>query len=103
MSNSVLKKDLKELVNSTKIEQRYDPGHGRRFEPTGGTKKHNERIHKETKATKENKNLPFSFRKPPKPIGRGVVIECSECGHVFGGTDKTVCFVCSGCGKFIRV
>lgn len=103
MAESVIKKDVQEFIKNVDISQKYSPGRGRRFEPESGTKKHNERIHRESKYAKENKNLPFSFRKPPKPIGKSIAIECPECGHVFGGTDKTVCFICSGCRKFVKL
>jgi len=103
MANSVFKKDIQKMVDSTKIEQVYSPGRGRRVEPEGGVKKHNERIHRESKFAKENKNLPFSFRKPPKPVGKSKLIECKECGHMISGTDKTVGFVCSNCSKFVSV
>jgi rubrerythrin len=103
MTNSVLAKDTERLINSTKIEQEYSPGHGRRVEPESGVKKHNERIHKESNYAKDHKNLPFSFRKPPKPVGRPEIIVCPKCGHVFSGSDKTVCFICSGCKEFIKI
>jgi len=74
----------------------------RRWSPPGGEKKYRERIHKESKHA-DNKNLPFTFRKPPKPKGRSLLLKCDNCGAVISGTTVTVGIICSSCGKFSTV
>lgn len=74
----------------------------RRWEPEGGVQKHNERIHRESKLS-DNKNLPFSFRKPPKPIGRTALLVCDNCGAYVSGTKATVGVICRECKKFSTV
>jgi hypothetical protein len=102
--NSEFIKDLqKGITNSPSANQVLDPGSPRRFEPTLGLKKHNERIHKESKHATEYKNLPFTFRKPLKPKGRSVYIQCDNCGYITAGTTATVGFICSECKKFSTV
>ena len=73
----------------------------RRFEPAGGTRKHNERIHKESKIADDNKNLPFTFSKP-KTAGRNSVFECTECGYKIAASVNNVGFVCPDCKKFTK-
>lgn len=75
----------------------------RRWEPEGGTKKLNERIHKESKFADDHKNLPFSFKKPPKEKGQRVVVVCDNCGAYIGGTNFTVGVICNTCNKFSSV
>lgn len=75
----------------------------RRWEPEGGVKKLNEKIHRESKFADDNKNLPFTFRKPPKPIGRSAVLVCDNCGAYVGGTNVTVGVICRSCNKFSTV
>jgi len=76
---------------------------GRRWEPEGGVGKLNARIHKESKYADEHKNLPFSFRKPQKAIGRNSVIQCNNCGSITHGTTATVGIICKKCNKFSTV
>lgn len=75
----------------------------RRWEPECGIKKHNERIHKESKFADNNKNLPFTFRKPPKPVSRNVTLVCDNCGAYISGTKATVGVICKSCNKFSTV
>ena len=75
---------------------------GRRFEPPGGTKKHNERIHRESKFADDHKNLPFTFSKPKKP-GRQAVFECVKCGYKTRSSVNTFGIVCPECNDFVRV
>ena len=96
--------DLKKGIANTKINQELSPGStDRRYEPSIGTKKHNERIHKESKYTDEHKNLQFTFGKPPKAKGRFVYIRCDSCGHITPATSITVGIVCRECKKFSSV
>ena len=74
----------------------------RRFEPVGGLKKHNERIHRESTHADSNLNLPFSFSKPKKS-GRAEVKKCSGCGKLVLVPINTVGIICRECGKFEKV
>lgn len=82
--------------------QELSPGAKRRWEPEGGIKKHNERIHKESKQF-DKKDLPFTFRKPKKSLGSATYIECPYCSKGLSITSKTVMVVCSGCSKLIKI
>lgn len=103
MSVENFQQKVENELSKTKLNQEYSPGHGRRVEPEGGVDKHNKRIHRESKFAKEHKELPFTFRKPPKPVARSENIQCPECGHIFPGTIKTVCFICSSCNNFVKI
>jgi len=79
-----------------------DPGAtSRRWEPPGGTKKHNEKIHKESKFADDHKDLPFKFSKPKK-AGRCSLFECTECGYIISASVNNVGFVCPECKKFTK-
>lgn len=73
----------------------------RRWEPPGGIKKHNERIHRESRFADDHKNLPFTFSKPKKP-GRRSIFECSECGYMFSSSVNNVGIICPECKKFTK-
>ncbi len=75
----------------------------RRWEPECGVKKLNEKIHKESKFADDHKKLPFSFRKPKKPMGAGAVLVCDNCGSPIYGTVATVGVICRSCNKFSTV
>ncbi len=97
-------KDVSKNIKKEPIKQILDPGvTSRRYEPISGTKKHNERIHKESRYVDEHKKLPFSFRKPLKPIGKTAYIMCNNCGNISVGTTATVGIICKSCGKFSTV
>lgn len=74
----------------------------RRYEPEGGVKKHNERIHKESRYADEHKNLPFTFSKPWKPK-RQKVVKCSGCGSYYRLNINSVGVVCNSCHKYCSV
>ncbi len=96
--------DIAKYVKNTEINQSLAPGATpRRYEPNGGVQKHRERIHKESRYADEHKKLPFTFRKPPKPVGRNTVVACDNCGNITSGTTATVGIVCRACGKFSKV
>lgn len=102
--NSEFVKDISKAVQNTKLNQELPAGStNRRYEPAAGVKKHNERIHKESKYADNYKNLPFSFKKPSKPIGRSSYVSCDNCGHIIVGTTATVGMICKSCGKFSSV
>jgi hypothetical protein len=95
-------KDISKGLSKKDHSQELSPGHGRRYEPSVGLKKHNERIHKESKIA-DSKNLPFSFRKPLKVVGRSVGIECPHCGNYIGANTNTVAIICNSCNKFFKI
>lgn len=103
MVNENFRKDLERTIKNYPVRQQLPPGSGRRYEPEVGTGKHNARIHKESKYADTHKNLPFSFRKPPKPKGRSIYVKCNNCGHIASGTKATVGMICNECGKFSTV
>ena len=104
MVNSNFIRDVSSNINKEPLNQVLTPGATpRRYEPEGGIRKHNERIHRESRYADHNKNLPFSFRKPPKPRGRTIYIKCDNCGHMTAATTVTVGIICKECKKFSTV
>ena len=95
-------RDTKRLIKNTPLNQELTPGSPRRYEPRGGVNNHNARIHRESKVS-DSKNLDFSFRKPPKPVGRSAYIECDNCGYVTSGTTATAGIICPECKEFSTV
>jgi len=75
---------------------------GRRWEPEGGVKKHNERIRRESKFIDEHKNLPFTFSKPQRPK-KTRLVECSNCGYRTYAPKNTVGMICRECKKYAAV
>lgn len=101
--NSEFVKDVKKSLKQTPLNQELPPGSvGRRYDPPGGVTRHNERIHRESKDS-DHKNLPFTFRKPPKPKGRSAYVICDNCGYALSGTTATVGIICPECQKFSTV
>jgi len=103
MNQQFIKDLQKGVAQSPSVNQILDPGSPRRYEPSSGLKRHNERIHKESKMADNYKNLPFSFRKPIKPKGRSAYLKCNNCGHVTVGSTATVGIICNNCNKFSTV
>jgi len=102
--NNQFTKDIQKGIIKEPIKQVLDPGSTpRRYEPESGIKKHNERIHRESRYVDEHKKLPFTFSKPPKPKGRSALVSCDNCGFVTSGTTATVGIVCRNCKKFSTV
>jgi hypothetical protein len=96
-------KDLKKTIKNEPIDQKLEPGStGRRYEPTGGTKKHNERIHRESKISDDWRNLPFKFSMPRKP-GQQMWANCVECGHIIRCGVNTIMMGCPECNKVVKV
>lgn len=97
-------KDLQKELSKNKIDQELPAGSTpRRYEPTLGVRKHNERIHRESKHVDDYKNLQFTFRKPPKSKGASAYVRCDHCGNVTSATSITVGIVCKKCKKFSSV
>jgi formylmethanofuran dehydrogenase subunit E len=97
-------KDLqKGITNASSSNQELSAGSGRRYEPSLGTRKHNERIHHESKRADHYKNLPFTFSKPPKARGSLTYVRCNNCGNVTPATTVTVGIICKKCNKFSSV
>ena len=74
----------------------------RRWEPEEGTKKLNERIHRESKYTDDHMNLPFKFS---KPVGskRQKTVQCTKCDTYYRVNITTVGLVCNTCHKYSSV
>ena len=107
MVNSEYKKDMAKLIRNSNSgtfgSQEIEPGTvGRRYDPAIGTKKHNERIHRESKWADDNKNLPFSFSKSKKP-SRPRLVVCCNCGNVTSATINTVGIICAECRQYSNV
>jgi ribosomal protein S27E len=102
--NEKLIRDLTKGINNTPLKQELPAGATpRRYEPECGIKKHNERIHRESKYADAHKNLPFTFRKAYKPKGQNAYVHCDNCGHITSATTVTVGMICKECGKFSTV
>ncbi len=65
-----------------------------------GTRKYNERIHKESRYADTHKNLPFEFTKPQKNKPSNVLVVCEECGKDLHVTQDTVVVICGHCKHF---
>lgn len=103
MNKQYIKDLQKGITNTPSLQQELPAGSGRRYEPTLGTRKHNERIHQESKYTDDHKNLPFTFSKPQKPKGPSTYIKCDNCGNISVATTVTVGIICKKCNKFSSV
>lgn len=73
----------------------------RRWEPEQGVGKLNARIHREN--SNSNQNLPYTFGKLSKPVGKPRVVKCDNCGHLLAVSTTTVGVICSCCKKFSGV
>ncbi|MCK5020529.1 MAG: hypothetical protein KAS32_26155 [Candidatus Peribacteraceae bacterium] len=68
-----------------------------------GSRKYNERIHRESRYADTHKNLPFKFSKPLKRKSNNVLVVCKECTHDLHITQETIIVVCSWCGYMNKV
>ena len=92
-------KDLHRSIKDEPVKQVLEPGStGRRYEPIGGVRKHNESIHRESKIADDWKNLPFKFSKPRK-AGRQMWASCVVCSHVIRCGVNTIMMACPECNK----
>ncbi|KKM97156.1 hypothetical protein LCGC14_1170840 [marine sediment metagenome] len=71
---------------------------GRRWIPEGGERKHNEKIHRESKFADDHKNLPFELSRPPRR-GKHVSYVCVGCGYTLFARKNTVMIACPDCKK----
>jgi len=99
--NSTFIEDLSKGIKQESIKQRLDPGSPRRYDPIDGIKKHNDRIHRDSKIA-DSKNLQFSFSKPKKSK-RSMLVTCDACGFLFNANINTVGIICRNCNKFSSV
>lgn len=103
MVNSEFSKDVSRALKKESVGSELSPGSvGRRYEPEGGVRRHNERIHKESKFVDNWKNLPFNFSKPKKN-GKTSYVQCNNCGHVTVASINTVGKICSNCKSYSPV
>jgi len=105
MVNKEFSKDIAKHIKNSDFggSKELTPGvTPRRYEPSSGIKKHNERIHRESKWTDDNKNLDFTFSKPKKPA-RGAIVRCLNCGKLSGASVNTVGIICTGCKTYSSV
>jgi len=103
MNDQYIKDLQKNIVKSQPLQQELPAGTPRRYEPTLGVKKHNERIHNESRYLDHYKNLPFTFSKPHKSKGRTSYVKCDNCGNITPATTVTVGIICKKCNKFSSV
>jgi len=103
--NKQYKKDCKKCVLANKSSNQFlSPGTmDRRWIPSGGLRKHNEKIHRESRRADHYENLPFTFSKPNKPKGQSIYVKCNNCGHILSATTITVGIICPACKKFSTV
>lgn len=102
MANKELTKAVTKHLKNSNLggSKELSPGAtGRRYEPASGIKKHNERIHRESKWMDDNKNLPFTFSKPKKSA-RGCYKKCSNCGDIKHVNINTVGIECKNCHQY---
>jgi hypothetical protein len=100
--NDNFKKDVARYVKSTPLNQELTPGTTpRRYEPAGGLKAHNNRIHRDSEVS--GRNLDFTFRKPYKSRGRPAAVACNNCGYILAGTTATAGVICPECKQFSTV
>lgn len=75
---------------------------GRRWIPEGGERRHNEKIHRESKFADDHKNLPFELSRPPRQ-GKQVSYVCVGCGYMLFARKNTVMVACPDCKKATKV
>lgn len=104
MNNQFIK-DLSKGMSSSNLggSKELSPGSTpRRYEPASGIKKHNERIHNESRQLDNHGNLPFSFSKPKKNKRTKTAI-CSNCSSIKYVNINTVGVICKDCGTYAKV
>jgi len=102
MSESDIKRLVQKNINNQNVGELSPGTVGRRYEPIGGLKKHNDRIHKESDYTDKYKKMPYTFSKPKK-LQRTVIKECCNCGSLVSVTKNSVGVICPTCKKYSSV
>lgn len=103
MVNEAFKQDLQKHLNKQTINTELDAGStNRRYEPVGGLKKHNDKIHKESEYADKYKDLPFEFSKPKKQR-RQAAKACSNCGDISYVSENCVGKICNKCKMYSSV
>ena len=74
----------------------------RRWIPEGGERRHNEKIHRESKFADDHKNLPFELSRPPRR-GKQEPYVCAVCGYFLYARKNTVMVACPDCKKATKV
>jgi len=74
----------------------------RRWIPEGGLRRHNDKIHRESKFADDYKNLPFSFSKPQKGK-KTLLFKCVVCGRCLYAPVNTFMYICPVCKKVTKV
>ncbi|MBV5346643.1 hypothetical protein JZU46_00200 [bacterium] len=102
MVNETFIKDLNKVFNKNTISTELSPGSPRRYEPEQGVRKHNERIHSESRHADHYKNLPFTFSNVAKPKSSTVKF-CANCGVATYVHKNAVGIICSACNKYSKL
>lgn len=101
--NNEYYKDIAKGIKRTPLDQELQPGvTPRRYEPTGGINKHNDRIHRESEVA-DGKGLDFNFSKPYKAMGRKAYVSCDSCGYITAASTITYGMICPECKQFSTV
>jgi len=102
MVNETFVKDLSKALAKDTISTELSPGTPRRYEPEQGVRKHNERIHAESRHADHYKNLPFTFSKPEKSKGKCLKF-CANCNTDVIVNKNAVGIICRACNKFSKL
>ena len=97
MVNKAFSDDIKKHLSKKSVSSEHAPGEvGRRYEPTLGVKKHNERIHRESKIQDKHGNLDFKFSKPDfgKVKGKNAVKICNNCNTYVYVKEPSIHAIC---------
>lgn len=104
MNVDEIQKNVSKSIKNVPLNQELSPGTTeRRWIPPDGLRKHREKIHRESKIAEDQKDLPFTFSKPPKYNGRFAYVKCDNCGRVTSASTITVGIICQDCGIFSTV
>lgn len=100
--NKEFQKDIQRAVAKENVGELTPGATPRRYEPAGGVKKLNERIHRESSQMDKHGNLPFTFSKPKKSAKSEVKV-CNNCDAYVSVTKNTVGVICSNCKTYSSV
>ncbi len=101
--NNEFSSNIKKSMANKKAEGELTPGAtSRRYEPNGGTQKHNERIQRESAFVDKYKKMPFSFSKPKSAKIPEIKI-CANCGEYVRVNKNSIGVICSSCKTFSKL